>query len=154
MARRSDIQYIRFYTDGNTARELQPVQPKKKVRLPRPRRKKTVAIHIDPVAVCGILVAVVLLISLILGMNSLYRAYQEKLAMEQYVTTLQQENLVLQHTDQQGYDLENVERSAIAMGMVPSDQVQNIRISVERPVEEEPTHWWDNVFTFLAGLFA
>lgn len=154
MARRPDVQYIRLYTDGNAARELEPKQqPRKKARLPRPWRQKTVAIHIDPVAVGGILVAGVLMVSLIVGMCALFDVQAERAAMERYVTVLEQENELLQHTYENGYDLEEVERAALAMGMVPSSQVQTIPITVEVPEQEAPAGWWERTCVFFTELF-
>ena len=68
MARKSDIQYIRLYIDGNAARQYElPPQPQKKTRQrPRPHRQKKIVLHVDFVAMAGMLVAGVMLIMIII----------------------------------------------------------------------------------------
>lgn len=155
MARRSESRYISPYTDGNAARRLEPEQaPKKKARLPRPKKQKTVAIRVDPLAACGILVAAVLMIALLVGLSTLMEAQTERDALEKYVSQLEVENAQLQYTYQASYDLEDVERAAYALGMVPSDQVKTVTITLDPPAEAEPTGWWEQVCAFFEGLFA
>ena len=56
MARQPDIQYINAYVSGNIAYQMD-VQParKKRVRLPKPKAKKQMVLHVDPVAVLAIM---------------------------------------------------------------------------------------------------
>ena len=79
MARKSDIQYVQFYMDGSAARqlELEPRRPKKKLQQPRPRRQKKIVLHVDFIAVAGMLVAGVMLLLMLTGMSGLNRLNQE-----------------------------------------------------------------------------
>lgn len=155
MARRSESRYISPYTDGNAARRLEPEQlPRKKARLPRPKKRRTVVIHVDPLAACGILVAAVLMIALLVGMSTLLDAQAERDALEKYAAQLEVENAQLEYTYHASYDLEEVERAAYAMGMVSSDQVRTVTITLEPPAEPAPADWWEQVCAYLAGLFA
>ena len=78
----------------------------------------------------------------------------ETQALENYVLSLQQENQQLKDTYASGYDLEEIEKIALAMGMVPASQAQQISLSVTVPEQiPEPTAW-ESFCAFLTGLFA
>lgn len=153
MARKTEIQYIRLYTQGSAARKLEPVTPWKTAKLPKVRKQKRLVVHIDPVATVGIVVAAVMLILMAVGFTRLRAAQQQTAVMEQYVETLRNNNEVLQDT-YDAVDLEAVEEMALALGMVPADQVQKISISVPVTVEAEEPGTWEQIRTFLTGLFA
>ena len=62
MARNGKIEYIRFYTQDNLARNLEPEEPRRP-RRPRPQpREKRIPIPFEPVAVFGISVARVVML--------------------------------------------------------------------------------------------
>ncbi len=156
MAQYPKVQYIRFYTDGTAARKLDYAVPQrqKKAVLPKARVDKRKKIYVDPVAAVGVMVAVCMLIVMAVGMFRLEQAQQETAAMEEYVEYLTDTNRALEAEYAASYDLETVEKTALALGMVPSSQVEQtvIYISVPTPVEEPTT--WEQVTTFLTGLFA
>lgn len=156
MARQNPVQYINFYTPGSEAYkyDFQPARKKTEVKLPKPRRQKKIIVKVDPVAVLGICVAVVMLIVLLCGAVQLSAVRQQEAQMAAYVQRLEQENAQLQKTYEAGYDLEEIYEIATAMGMIPADQAQQIRVKAAIPVgEEEPTAW-ENFCLFLTGLFA
>lgn len=154
MARHPDVQYIRFYTDGSAARKTAPVAPLKTIKLPRVRKHKRIVLHIDPIAISGIIMAAVMLILMLVGVAQLTAARQELQTMQTYVQTLQQEQATLEVTYHEGYDLEAVEKTALALGLVPKEQVRHVTIQVPQvQIEEEPGAW-ERFYTFLTGLFA
>jgi len=63
------------------------------------------------------------------------------------------ENAELMTAYQEGYDLEEVETMALALGMVPNTQVRTVRMDVPG-VAEETSGPWEQVWIFLTGLFA
>jgi len=154
MARQLDVQYVRYYTDGSAARNIAPSVSRKTQSLPKYfKKKRRIVVHVDPVAIAGILMAGIMLILMTVGVVELNRAQEEAAQMEAYVQTLRQENTALQTAYEEGYDLSQVEHMAKALGMVPGEQVR--RISIQVPVEQEPSSgFWENVTTFLSGLFA
>lgn len=157
VARKLDIEYIRFYTNGSSALKVEPLIPlDEPVRRRRPRvqRKKRIRIYVDPVATLGIVVAGVMLVLMTVGLFQLKSAQQQAAAMEQYVTALQEENAQLSDTYTQGYDLETVERLAKALGMVPKEQAPHI--AVELPEEQLATQpsFWERISLFFTELFA
>ena len=155
MAQRTDIQYIRFYTEGSTARKIAPVDLRKTIRLPKIQKKyKRHTLYIDPVAIAGIAMAVVMMVLMLVGVTQLVNTRQQLQTMASYVDTLQQENASLQATYESGYDLEAVEQTALALGLVPKEQVRHVTIRVpseEVTVQPSP---WEQFYTFLTGLFA
>ena len=155
MARKPDIQYVRYYTDGSAARQLEVYSPRKnKTAAPRPKKQKGYVIYVDPLAVGGILLAAVMLVMMLVSSIQLAVARQELSTAQAYVTTLTQSNEQLRRTYDEGYDLEEVEKSALALGMIPISQATTIFVDVEEEeIVEEPT-FWERVSMKLAELFA
>ena len=155
MARYPEIQYVRYYTPGTAARKLEiPSKQNSARQIPARKRQKRIVVHLDPVAAIGIVAATVMLILMLTGVSSLRQAQQEKAQMEQYVVSLQKECTSLQNTYKTSYDLKEVEAMALALGMVPKAQVQSVTMQVAEPEAAEQTTVWENIRTFLAGLFA
>lgn len=102
----------------------------------------------------GILLAVVMLTAMAVSVFRLRSARAEEQALERYVSTLQQENARLEQTYRQGYDLDEIEKIALAMGLVPVDQAAKLPIEVT-PIQPAPEPGvWASVWAFLRGLFA
>ena len=153
MAQNTQIQYIRFYTDGSAAKKIAPVTPFKTARLPKVNRQKKLVLRIDPVAVTGIIVAIAMMIMMAVGLSQFVSAREQVQMMEQHLETLHNENEVLRNT-YDAIDLTAIEQTALALGMVPENQVQHITLKVpQEQIVEEPTQW-ETFVTFLTGLFA
>jgi uncharacterized protein HemX len=158
MAMQPDIQYVPFcYVDGTAARKVQHQPAKKASATPAPKRRqaKRKVIAVDPVAIGGIVVAVVMLVMLLAGFAE-YTAMQEKnLQMQNYLTSLQLENAQLQQNFESNIDMEYVQDVADALGMVPAGEANQIQIQVQLPAHEtQQLTLWETFTTFLAGLFA
>ena len=156
MARKNEILYVNFYTDGSAARKIAPAfpaaQPRKK---PVAKRQQKIVIHVDPVALCSLVVAVVMLVMMSVGLTALQNARAEAIAMEAYVQQLTAENERLTNDFNEKVDLESVEKTALALGMVPQQQVQSTPIAVSVVQEAVPTEtFWSQVTAFLTNLFA
>ena len=155
MARKPDIQYVRFYTDGSAARKLDVQTPyKRKASYPQNGKQQGYVIYVDPLAVAGILLAAVLLISMLVGSIQLAVARKQLSDARAYVTTLSQGNEQLRKTYDEGYDLEEVEKSALAIGMIPVSQAQTIYVEVEKDAPVEEVTFWDRMSAKLEELFA
>lgn len=157
MARQPDIQYVHYYTCGSAARklELQP-EKKNKVALPQPRvrRDKRTVIHVDPIYLCAMVVAAVMLVTMAIGMIRLGITNAETAKMENYVEQLYAENTQLRKEYEASYDLEAVEQQALNMGLVPMDQVEHIAIDVQIPAAEPEPTFWESLGAFWTELFA
>ena len=71
MERKPEIQYVgQFYVLGSTAPQIAEKQKKKKAALPRLKRQSQKVIYVDPVALCGMAVAAVMLVVRVLGADT------------------------------------------------------------------------------------
>ena len=154
MARYPDVQYIRCHTDGNAARKVEVVAPIKALRLPSVKLLKPTIVRIDPLALTAIVMVVFMAFLMITGLVSLQTAQKETAAMQTHVEKLQTKNEELQIKFQDNCKLDEIERTAMALGMVPQDQVTHITISVPQESVVEQPGAWEQFTMFLAGLFA
>ena len=156
MTQRMQAQYVQFYIDGSAAKQIQYVPPKKveTVAQPKPKVQKRIRIYVDPVAIFGMVVAVCMMVTLLVGMVHLYNVRQDVQQMEEYVLYLNHQNRTIKNQYAESYTLEDVEKTALALGMVPADQVEPRTIYVPEVVVEENPSIWESAGTFLAGLFA
>ena len=154
MARRPDVRYINFYTEGSAARKVAPVEPLKVLQPPRVRKRKRIVLHVDPVATVGIIVSAVMLILMAVGVAQLKAVQQDAVAMASYVQTLQEENAALNATYESSYDLADVEKTALALGLVPKEQVTHITLTLPQYEEQGKPDVLERFYTFLTGLFA
>ena len=155
MASRTEIQYVRFYTDGSAARKISPaVSAFKAFTQPQIRKKKRVLIHVDPVAILSIAVAVCMLVCIGVGVARTLKMQEQTDQMQRYLLQLQEQNASLQEEYDASYDLQNVKQTALALGMIPKEQAQRITLEVELPPQEQTVTLWSRIGTFLAGLLA
>lgn len=154
MERKPDIQYVgQFYVQGSTAPQIGEKQ-KKKATLPKLRREKLQKVYVDPVALCGMTVAVVMLVVLILGAFRLQKSWEQYNQMSGYLSQLRRENAQLEHNYRTSFDLEKVRSSAEGLGMIPREEAQNATVWVSVPIPEPEPTLWDDIMWFLRGLFA
>ena len=157
MANRYGIEYVNFYTDGSSARKIAPVRKMATVELPKPKKRKRKVIYVDPVATLGILVAVCLLIMMCVGLTRLSQERAQALAMAQYVEYLDQRNQELTEQYNSGYDLQEVERTALALGMMPQNQVPQLVVEIpadELPQAPQKLTLLTHISAWISGLFA
>lgn len=157
MNQKPKIQYIgQFYVHGSEARALELQEEKKqaKTKLPLAKLETIEKLYVDPVALAGIAVAVLMLVVMILGAVRLQSDWAEYQRMEDYVTDLRTENALLAHNYRAGYDLEDIEMKALAMGLVPRSELKTISVTVTAP-EKQPVLTWDQkVVRFWNELWA
>ena len=129
-------QYIQYYTAGSAARKLAPVIPLNPTALPQTKvRQKPMRIYLDPVALLGTVVAVAMLISMLVGVSALKSEQAKTATMVEYVETLRLENEALRTEYAQKCNLAEIEEAALALGMVPKEEVSHTLIQVELPAE-------------------
>lgn len=157
MERKPDIQYIhQFYVYGSEAPaiELRPQKKKRRAVLPQTAPQKKIRICIDPMAVCGIVVAVSMLILMAVGVCQYLEVCEDYQVMSDYVIELRNKNVELEQQFQAGYDLEDVQQKAIAIGMIPAEEAEVITISGYVPAPEPEPSIWEEIIWFMKGLFA
>ncbi len=159
MAEKIKIQYINLYTDGSAARRLElprvpQVQPDP-VPGNKPRPKARRVVRVDPLALVSIVVCAVILVLLASGVLQLYTLHTQQQALKDYVISLSEQNVALEQEYREGYDLDRIKTEALALGMIPVEQAQQITVSVTRPMEVTPEpDLWTQIQDFFAGLFA
>ena len=158
MALQPDIQYVPFcYVDGSAARKIQHEPVKKAAVAPAPKRRraKRKVVAVDPVAIGGIVIAVVMLVMMLSGFVKYTVIQEQNRLLQDHLNALQLENTKLQQDYESNIDLDYIQDMADAMGMVPAQDAQQVQISVQLP-QEEVTEMtlWQSIATFLAGLFA
>ena len=155
MANKPEIQYVgQFYVYGSEAKELKKEQKKANTKLPLHHFERVQKIHVDALALVSLLTAGVLLVAMVMGALSLQTAWQELDVARQYVYELEDTNRVLTAEYRSSYNLEEIRSAAIALGMVPVEQVQVKPFTVTMPVENPEPTWMENILWFLNGLFA
>ena len=155
MMQRRPIEYVQFYTVGTAAQKLEvrKAELPEAVILPTVVRKRK-KVFVDPVAIFGMMVAVCMMITMFVGVHQLQKLQDDTKAMETYVLYLQQVNEEKKDTYHKSYTLEEIEKTALALGMVPVDQVSHQTIDVTEPAPEEEPSVLESFGTFLSGLFA
>lgn len=156
MAKKTEIQYIHLYTEGSAARsaELAPARKKCRTKLPKPRKARKLLIRVDPIAGCGMVIACVMMLLMLVGIVQLGQAQREAQRVSRYLAQLEEQNAALQSEYESGYDLESIAEMALALGLVPEEQVRHVTVQLEEPQPEVQTGWWQRVTTFLTELFA
>lgn len=157
MIQKPKIQYIgQFYVYGSEARalELQEEKKKAKTKLPLAKLETIEKIYVDPVALAAIGVAIVMLVVMIFGAVQLQKDWVAYQQMADYVTDLKTENAQLSLIYRGGYDLEDIEMKALAMGLVPKSELKTMTVTITAP-EKEPVLTWDQkVVRFWNELWA
>ena len=146
------IQYVgQFYVYGS---EVQARKKKEhKPLLPKaPRTGVQHCVYVDPVAVCGIAVAVLMLVVLAVGAFQLRAAMQQYNAQSEQLSAIKRENARLKHLYRTSLDLEAVQAQAEKLGMVPAEELEHRELVVTvGQTPEEPTAW-ENFLWFVKGL--
>lgn len=154
MAKREEIQYVRYYAYGSTAVKAQPEQRRRTEAEAQPIPKaEPVPIPFSPVAVFGTTVAVVMLVLVLVGFGQLNSVNREIRNMELYIGSLKSENYALNKEYEAGYDLDEIQTAAEAMGLVPIDQVEHVTIHIPEPEVVVELPWYQQLWNdFLAML--
>ena len=157
MNQKPKIQYVgQFYVHGSEARQIQQPEPKPQPRtiLPLTRIQAIEKIYVDPVALIGIAVAVVMLVTMVLGAVQIKRDWDQYERVSAYVSELKRENARMNHAYRASYDLEDIKTKALAMGMVPKSELQTMTVSVTVPEPEVELTRSQEIRLFLEGMFA
>jgi len=154
MAYKPEIQYVgQFYVYGSEAKQVAPKR-KPQFQLPKPKSVKIEKIYVDPVALLGIVAAVVMLVAMVIGACQIHSSWQEYEKTVHELSVLQREHARLEHNYNVNIDLEKVAAEAQNMGLVPLDQIPSMSVRVTMPVPEPEMTVWDEFVWFIQGLFA
>lgn len=152
---KTDNRYIQFYTPGSAACKVELRQEQDWAPLPEMRLRPRTLIHVDPVALVGIVVAVCMLVLMAVGIRQLNDSRREVAALEHYVAQLKTEKVALEESYVSGFDPDVIRRQAMDLGMVPMEEVPQTPIQIvipPQPQEEIPL--FERMTTALTNLFA
>ena len=154
MAQRVDVQYVQYYTSDNTARRVMPttapyLHPSRPVT-----KRKIKRIYVDPVAALGIVVAACMMIMMAAGVSRLREESQKSAVMADYVASLEVQNQQLQEEYAASYNLEDVEKTALALGMIPAAEAKHTTVTIETVQPQQEPTLWNRISSFWTGLFA
>ena len=156
MVKKPEIQYIdKFNVYGSEAKVLE-LKPKRKIRtiLPLSAPDKTIKIPVDPVAIGGIVVAVALLVTLVIGCVQYVQVYRQYRAMMDHVVVQQNMNVELRENYRSQIDLVEIRDKALALGLIPKEDAPVITIRAELPQREPEMTMWEDFVWLCKGLFA
>ena len=157
MNQKPKIQYVgQFYIHGSEARQLELQERRKqaKSKLPLERLRKVEVVYLDPVAIQGIAVALVMLAVMIVGVMEIRDDWTQYRVMSDYVSRLNSKNAELTADYRSQYDLEDIRVKAQALGMVPKSELEVSTVYVTIPRPEPEMSWLEELRWFVEGLFA
>ena len=157
MNQKPKIQYVgQFYIHGSEARQLELQERRKqaKSKLPLERLRKVEVVYLDPVAILGIAVALVMLAVMIVGVMQIRDDWTQYRVMSDYVSRLNSKNAELTADYRSQYDLEDIRVKAQALGMVPKSELEVSTVYVTIPRPEPEMSWLEELRWFVEGLFA
>ena len=157
MNQKPKIQYVgQFYIHGSEARQLELQERRKqaKSKLPLERLRKVEVVYLDPVAILGIAVALVMLAVMIVGVMQIRDDWTQYRVMSDYVSRLNSKNAELTADYRSQYDLEDIRVKAQALGMVPKSELEVSTVYVTIPRPEPEMSWLEELQWFVEGLFA
>ena len=160
MARNADIQYIQhIYTSGTAARKMTHKKAVRKAPLPHFEPKtlepdQKITISVDPLSVCAIAFAIILVVVMVVSLMQFSAAYQENVALQEYVFELRNTKAQLESVYRSSFDLAKVEAQASALGMIPAEEAQILQISGTIPAEAADPTAWETIRLFFRELFA
>lgn len=155
MAQKAEIQYVgQFYVFGSEAPQPKTQVKKPKVKLPELHLERLQKVYIDPVALGGVFIAVVMLVLLIAGAYQLRDTRAAYDQMKAQLSSLKRENASLSHAYHTSYDLEDIRQKAEKMGMVEAENADCFTVFFAPPKEEKKNTAWDDFVWFLSGLFS
>ena len=157
MAKKPEVQYV-YYTDGSAARALEPAilpSPRRnRVRRQNPQVQEQQIIEIEVLPIVCIAVCAVMLAVMIFGVMQLRDAYVMEAQLEAYLVQLEQTNAERLAEYESNIDIEAVEQKAIALGLVPIEQVQHMTIRVHEPEIVQEQSIIEQFLSVFADIFA
>lgn len=154
MARKYNDRYVRFYTYGSTA--VQVEDPRRAASLPKEQKaQKRKPIPFDPFAFAGNVVAVFMAILMIVGLIQVAATNAKVRELETQLVVLEQQEQMLLEKYYGSFDLDEVRAAAESMGMIPAEEATHVQVRVDAPnVEVQQLGWWDTLVANLRQFFA
>lgn len=153
MAKREEIQYVRYYAYGSAAVKTQPESRRRAEAEVQPvSQTEPIPVPFSPVAVFGSAVAVVMLLLVLVGFVQLNRLNDDIRGMELYISNLKSEHYALNKEYQAGYDLDEIKTAAEAMGLVPVEQVRHVTVHIPEPEVVAELPWYQRIWNEFLSM--
>ena len=157
MAQKPKIQYVgQFYIHGSEARALELEEQRKRAKARRPlaRLQQVELIYVDPIAIASIVVSVIMLFTMLTGALALKEDWAAYEQMSTYVSYLHKQNAQLEKEYRSQYDLEDIRSKALALGLVPREELENRTVTVTMPVKEAEISRVEQIKSYFEDMFA
>ena len=155
MAQKTEIQYVgQVYVFGREAPQPKAQPKKSKVKRPELHLKRLQKVYVDPVALCGVLIAVVMLSFLIAGAYHLRDTRTAYDQMKAQLVDLKRDNLKRNHEYRTSYNLEEIRAQAEKLGMVDAEEAERFTVFFSVPKEEKKNSAWDDFVWLISGMFS
>ena len=158
MTQKPEIQYIgQFYVYGSEAEQPQLEVKEKRAHLPMITPVQKLEIRLDPVAIVSLFAAVVVLLVMVTGTIRIQESWREYDTMRSYMSLLRAENAELRTDYRESFNPEEIQSTAMAMGLVPVSELKTMDVTVTVPErEEEPGFFeeaWEDILWHIDCLF-
>ena len=156
MSQKAEIQYVSQFCNYGSERDFRKKKKKKKPKdfdQGAAKVQKLHTISLDPVAILGIIAALVLFFALLFGGLSLHSMWREHVGLKEYMTQLKSENSNLRHQYSTSYNLDEIRTMADSIGLVPEEEAEVRYVRVTPPDREPEKGPFDDLKWFLKGLF-
>lgn len=150
MDQKLKIEYVQFYVVGSAAQKAQKVSAITLPDAPKPQPKQ---ITVAPVALGGIILAVVLLLALTVGALQFRSDWKANQAMHQQMDELKARNAQLNATYHKKYDLNQIKLQAENLGMKPAEEAGMRFFKASAPAEPEQKSKLDDIIWFWQVMF-
>ena len=157
MVQKPKIQYVgQFYVYGSEARalDMQNKPKKPKSSLPMERLEKIEKLYVDPVALVAIAVSILMLVTMLVGVQQVRSDWAEYQIMAERVHNLREYNHTKTEEFRSTYTLDDIRMKAAGMGMIPRAEAQHMEVKITHPEPVSEPTWLENVQWFVKGLFA
>lgn len=137
---------------GTTAPEIRrPQGLPEEVVLPQKQRRVKVKAAVSPFAVIGLAVVVCLMVLVVFGYVQLYEATERVSDIESQISSLREENRILESLYEGAIDLEHIELRAAELGMAQPTESQKVYVNLSGAdhaeiYSREEANWFARMF--------
>ena len=158
MARNADIQYIRHDYTRKAHPQKQPTKKRKFqnpfFRLRMLQDGENLIIKVEALPLLTILAAIGLSALMVVNLFHFSQAHQEKVALQEYIYDLRNEQVRLEKIYYEGFDLDEIRVQALALGMIPAEEAEVLPISGEVPEPSVDPTLRERIEEIFRELFA
>ena len=118
------------YVGGSTAPEIQSPGLPEERQAPRRRQRVKVKAAVAPTAVVGLMVVACMLILVVFGYVRLYEATEQVSKLETELSSLMQQQVILESLYESGIDLDYIEQRAGELGFAVPTKEQTVYLNL------------------------